>query len=360
MTIAPENRPLLTVHTHARGKRSPVTCRLKCDDACLHPAPNESANEYFKDIVSSVLSRRAMLGTLAVAAGAVVIGAQGVGAPSAAAATLPEGRFPGTGNGRLAFGADRPAARRRRRRWSSPRATPGSPIIRWGDPILPGAAPSTRTTRRRSSRPSSSATTTTTPTSCRSPGTSTGTRGHAGREPRVHEREHHVPARRRRPAALDAAAPRRARRAHGMSVVEVERRRHGQAVELPRAASYNRRIHHGHAVRARRPGRRLRPAQDRADPHGHAVLGTHEQLRRRHHPVGHRPLRRGELQRLLRGRRDQPAADARYGMAPTRDPRGWEADDPRFDAVATPATENEPNRFGWIVEIDPYDPTPRP
>ncbi|HEY9263747.1 MAG TPA: hypothetical protein VIQ11_03980, partial [Mycobacterium sp.] len=65
MTIAPENRPLLTVHTHARGKRSPVTCRLKCNDACLHPAPNESANEYFKDVVSSVLSRRAMLGTLA-------------------------------------------------------------------------------------------------------------------------------------------------------------------------------------------------------------------------------------------------------------------------------------------------------
>src|SRR5690606_25948417 len=80
---------------------------------------------------------------LAVAAGAVVIGAEGVGAPSAAAAPLPEGRLPGHGPGHghgkgLAFGAIDPqpvdvdAL-------VVPDGYTWDPIIRWGDPILPGA-----------------------------------------------------------------------------------------------------------------------------------------------------------------------------------------------------------------------------
>jgi secreted PhoX family phosphatase len=35
----------------------------------------------------------------------------------------------------------------------------------------------------------------------------------------------------------------------------------------------------------------------------------------------------------------------------------WEKFDPRFDAKQNP---NEPNRFGWVVEIDPYDPSATP
>ena len=38
---------------------------------------------------------------------------------------------------------------------------------------------------------------------------------------------------------------------------------------------------------------------------------------------------------------------------------GWEKIDPRFDAT-TPAYANEPHRFGYIVEIDPSDPTSTP
>src|SRR5690606_6973709 len=53
---------------------------------------------------------------------------------------------------------------------------------------------------------------------------------------------------------------------------------------------------------------------------------------------------------------------ARYGIATdTRYPDGsrrWDRADRRFDLTANP---NEANRFGWVVEIDPYDPhsTPR-
>jgi secreted PhoX family phosphatase len=49
---------------------------------------------------------------------------------------------------------------------------------------------------------------------------------------------------------------------------------------------------------------------------------------------------------------------ARYGVTGTASQRRWEEFDDRFDLAQEP---NEVNRFGWIVEIDPYDPesTPR-
>ncbi len=46
----------------------------------------------------------------------------------------------------------------------------------------------------------------------------------------------------------------------------------------------------------------------------------------------------------------------RYGVGKGRG-YGWEAHDERFDAAKHP---NEPNRFGWVVEIDPYEPQSKP
>jgi secreted PhoX family phosphatase len=46
----------------------------------------------------------------------------------------------------------------------------------------------------------------------------------------------------------------------------------------------------------------------------------------------------------------------RYGVGGNRN--GWAAHDPRF--VVTPEDPNEPNRFGWVVEIDPCDPDSTP
>ncbi len=42
----------------------------------------------------------------------------------------------------------------------------------------------------------------------------------------------------------------------------------------------------------------------------------------------------------------------RYGIKAKGDVYGWYLFDDRFDIKATP---NEANRFGWIVEIDPFD-----
>ena len=50
------------------------------------------------------------------------------------------------------------------------------------------------------------------------------------------------------------------------------------------------------------------------------------------------------------------ASYARYGVTGTGS-RGWSEVDPRFDLSTEP---HEPFRFGWIVEVDPYDPTSTP
>ena len=51
--------------------------------------------------------------------------------------------------------------------------------------------------------------------------------------------------------------------------------------------------------------------------------------------------------------------DKRYGLTNKPTARQWELDDPRFD-TRNPDSANEANRFGWIVEVDPFDPTSTP
>ena len=46
-------RRLLPMLGHTKGKRSAVTCALKCDNACSDAVCNTSRNTYFRDIVSS-------------------------------------------------------------------------------------------------------------------------------------------------------------------------------------------------------------------------------------------------------------------------------------------------------------------
>lgn len=43
------------------SSRSHRTCIYKCGDACSKPAPNQSDNAYFGDLVKKNLSRRALL-----------------------------------------------------------------------------------------------------------------------------------------------------------------------------------------------------------------------------------------------------------------------------------------------------------
>ena len=83
-----------------------------------------------------------------------------------------------------------------------------------------------------------------------------------------------------------------------------------------------------------------------------------QQLRLRPDALGHVPVLRGERHARTSsndaGRAHAPCRSA-TASAPSKDSWGfrWQEFDPRFDAARHP---NEPNRHGWVVEIDPFDP----
>ncbi len=90
--------------------------------------------------------------------------------------------------------------------------------------------------------------------------------------------------------------------AHGLSVVVVEGdRRTGKLtpVTAPPAQPPG---HRHHRVPGHRAGRRVSPSQDLRRPDRPQGPRHAQQLRRRHHPVGHDAARRGELQPVLRQR----------------------------------------------------------
>ena len=173
-------------------------------------------------------------------------------------------------------------------------------------------------------------------------------------EPRIHRRRHAVHRRRRQlECREDRQVPERPRRRHHRG--QAPARRMGSRTALPvRTAD-----HSANADRDRRAVGWPRPAQDERRPRRNDSFRHDQQLRHGLHAVGHVSRLRGELQRVLQ----RPAAVsgtllARYGISPIA-PTGtqWFTTDARFDVAAEP---NESNRFGWVWEINPFDPNSTP
>jgi len=360
MTITPESRrqlPVVATPHYARGKRSAATCRFKCADACAHPAPNESANEYFRDIASRAMSRRVMLGGAAAAAAAVVVGAEVLGAEPASALQTRRG---GHGARGLSFGAIAPQAMEVDD-FAVPEGYEWSPIIRWGDPILPGGRafdPLRQSPEQQAKQfgyncdyldilPED-------PKHIRSMvETRRGTKGvlvanHEYTNPHIMFDASYDDATRR---AIERAA-------HGMSVVELRRDRTGKPWEYDRIARLNRRIHIGSEFTIDGPaaGHDLLRTVD--DPTGRKVLGTLNNCAGGTTPWGTVVSGEENFHGYLRVN-GQDSRDARYGLRNAPTGYGWELDEPRFDGN-NPGYENENHRFGWVVEIDPYDPDEAP
>ncbi len=142
--------------------------------------------------------------------------------------------------------------------------------------------------------------------------------------------------------------------AHGVAVIEVELQR--GAWQMVRPSRFARRI------TARTPFALQGPAaghalmRTAADPAGRTVLGTLNNCASGKTPWG-TYLSGEENFAYYFGGVDQPDAhQARWGLRKTAF-FNWPAFDERFDASRHP---NEYNRFGWVVEIDPMDPTSVP
>ena len=349
----PRFLPLLPHTTNTFG-RSAVTCRYKCGDACSHAAPNTSANPYFGDVVAQVAARRTVLRAGAVLAIAGTTAAT-VGAGSAVAGSRPGGH---SGSHHGGTGLDfEPVAPNVEDAVVVARGYAQDVVIRWGDPVLPGApefdfAGQTAAAQAAQFGFNNDFCGLVPVPGCRDRWLMTSNHEYTTESHMFHGYDAENPTREQ--AEIGWAA-------HGQSIVIVEKARHG-GLEVRLDRHYNRRITLTTPFQVTGPAAGSPYLRTNADPAGRRVFGTMNNCSGGVTPWG----------TILSGEENfnqyfanadavtEPVAKARnkrYGITGGASVRKWERFDDRFDLAKEP---NEPNRFGWIVEIDPLDPRSTP
>ncbi len=153
----------------------------------------------------------------------------------------------------------------------------------------------------------------------------------------------------------NAAKVRKSQAAHGVSVIEIEMRDGSWTVVRP--SPYARRISAMTPMRIAGPAAGHATLRTAADPAGIEVLGTINNCANGYTPWGTYLTCEENWNGYFANGGAIPPEQRRYGMTAQGAGYRWHEFDTRFDAAAHP---NEPNRFGWIVEIDPYDPSYQP
>jgi uncharacterized protein len=344
----PRLLPLFT--TNPKGGRSSITCLYRCGNACAHDAPNTSDNQYFADVVADVVSRRKML-----KAGAVIaVAGAGMAAVAGTAAAEPATNRHGGGSTGLDF---QPVAPNDLDAVVTPPGYEQGIVIRWGDPVVPGA-------------PAFDFANQTAAAQARQFGFNNDFCGLVPipgcRDRWLMVSNHEYTTESAMFFGYDANNPTRAQAeiawaAHGLSVVVVEKNRRG-GLEAKVDRQYNRRITLTTPFVVRGPAAGSKYLRTSADPTGTRVLGTQNNCAGGVTPWGTILSGEENFNQYLAnaGTITDPVAKARndrYGITGAASQRKWERFDPRFDLAKEP---NEANRFGWIVEIDPLDPTSTP
>lgn len=150
----------------------------------------------------------------------------------------------------------------------------------------------------------------------------------------------------------------KAQNAHGVSVVEIEKTAQGWAVD--RSGKLNRRITANTPMQITGPAAGDALLKTTTDRLGTEVLGTFNNCANGETPWGTYLTCEENFHKYF-GTEDAsfdvPAAQQRYGIKPADKKYQWSKHDNRFDLAKNP---NEPNRHGWVVEIDPMDPSSTP
>ncbi|MCW3838855.1 PhoX family phosphatase [Micromonospora yasonensis] len=370
MSDRPRLLPLLGATRH--GARDAMTCQYRCGNACDHPVPNSSGNPYFGDLVDAEVSRRGVVragavGALVLGFGGTVAGALAGAAPAAAAPAAPTVPVApeaapggGVGSGALTF---KPIPPNKLDTLVVPNGYDHAVVIKWGDPVVPGASAFDVHGQTAAAQATQF--------------------GYNNDFVGV------LPIDRRRALlvvnheytnedlmfpgftsqdALSVEQLRVAMAAHGMSVVELER---VDGTGQWRPVGHGRRPYNRRVTALATTFELTGPAagsawlRTAADPKGRTVVGTLNNCAGGVTPWGTVLSGEENFNQYFVGGDGAPEELkpklARYGI-PTdvRYPSGsrkWDRAEERFDLAKHP---NEAHRFGWIVEIDPFDPESRP
>ncbi len=154
---------------------------------------------------------------------------------------------------------------------------------------------------------------------------------------------------------------RKSQAAHGVSVIEVELK--GDAGcggsagwQMVRPSRYARRFTAATPFAVGGPAAGHALLRTAADPQGRRVLGTFNNCAAGKTPWGTYLSGEENFAHYFDGGDKLDAHQQRWGMKKSGFYR-WAAHDERFDATRHP---NEFHRFGWVVEIDPLDPSSTP
>lgn len=353
MAIVPLN--LFVKHT-GKSSRQRITCRYKCGDQCAHPAPNKTENEYFGDVVRQAMSRRSVL-----QAGGVAVLAVGGGSLLAACSTDESPTAAGTSSSTTAPAELEPlpgmnfaaVAPNSEDAVVIPEGYRQGVVISWGDPVLPGA-PAFDVNNQ---------------TAAAQRGQFGFNNDFAGLLPIEGQPNrfllvvnHEYTTEQFMHPGYNADAPTRDQfdigvAAHGLTVVEVERTADGLKPVMGR---YNRRITADSPFTLTGPAAGTDFVKTAADPTGRTVLGTVNNCSGGVTPWGTVLSGEENFNSYFGAAEGAPApgpVDAdrldRYGIKLEPTERKWENFDPRWDVTKT---ANEVNRFGYVVELDPWDP----
>ena len=148
---------------------------------------------------------------------------------------------------------------------------------------------------------------------------------------------------------------RKSQAAHGVSIIEVQADTQGWRQVLP--SRYARRITAATPMRISGPAAGHAMMRTAADPSGTRVLGTLNNCAHGETPWGTYLTCEENFIGYFNGPDNPDAHGKRWGLKKGGWGYRWHEFDERFDATRHP---NEPNRFGWVVEIDPFDPKAEP
>jgi secreted PhoX family phosphatase len=318
---------------------TPARCRWGCGNQCAHPVANQALAETFAEVSARRFSRRHLLGGAAAAGALLVIQASPLGGAVARAQAPDASGLTFTPIG-LTTGDT----------LTVPRGYTARVLIRWGDSIqFAETAPAAGTITPERQR--------------RSFGYNCDYVGYlplgAVNSLLVVNHEYTNPE--LMFAGYDANAPTKNQvdvelAAHGMSVVELLLRGRSNW-SYKSNGQLNRRIHGLTPIGFTGPAAGHALMQTTDDPAGETVLGMLNNCGGGITPWGTVLTCEENFNQYFANRSQvtdpaKLAAHQRYGLTTGASERKWERFYPRFDMAQEP---NEPFRFGWVVEVDPYN-----